>query len=556
MWMGLRQWLHNVPVADPIEYRQARLVQVILLGLSGVLLFAALLTLVAFPFTSGAIAAANLRNSISNVIGLIFLLVPLILLRRGNFRTAVAILMVELYLLAYTTFSEVGLEQGWIGVLELALPMSLAGLALSRRWLVAVYLASIAGVAATALAFYPMSGLPQNAPSVIIAFALIAGLLALFLDRFGAAFRASLAALRESEERYRLIADNAIDLISLIDHADRVTYASPSYQSVLGYPPARLTEHPASDIVHPDDRDRWLSQRGRAPALFRCRHADGTWRWLEGTRSLVAQGDRSYQLVVSRDVTERVAAEQALQHAHTELEQRVRDRTIELEAANKELEAFSYSVSHDLRAPLRAIDGYSRIVLEDYSAELPSEGQRYLQRLRENTKRMGNLIDDLLGFAQLSRLPLSRQPVALAHLAREALDELSGDYAGRQVEIQIAELPDCLGDPALLKQVLVNLLGNAIKYTRSREAARIELSYKAGDAETVYLVRDNGVGFDMRYSDKLFGVFQRMHRAEDYEGTGVGLAIVQRIIHRHGGRVWAEAEVGHGATFYFTLPAA
>jgi PAS domain S-box-containing protein len=556
MWMGLRQWLHNVPVADPIEYRQARLVQVILLGLSGVLLFAALLTLVAFPFTSGAIAAANLRNSISNVIGLIFLLVPLILLRRGNFRTAVAILMVELYLLAYTTFSEAGLEQGWIGVLELALPMSLAGLALSRRWLVAVYLASIAGVAATALAFYPMSGLPQNAPSVIIAFALIAGLLALFLDRFGAAFRASLAALRESEERYRLIADNAIDLISLIDHADRVTYASPSYQSVLGYPPARLTEHPASDIVHPDDRDRWLSQRGRAPALFRCRHADGTWRWLEGTRSLVAQGDRSYQLVVSRDVTERVAAEQALQQAHTELEQRVRDRTIELEAANKELEAFSYSVSHDLRAPLRAIDGYSRIVLEDYSAELPSEGQRYLQRLRENTKRMGNLIDDLLGFAQLSRLPLSRQPVALAHLAREALDELSGDYAGRQVEIQIAELPDCLGDPALLKQVLVNLLGNAIKYTRSREAARIELSYKAGDAETVYLVRDNGVGFDMRYSDKLFGVFQRMHRAEDYEGTGVGLAIVQRIIHRHGGRVWAEAEVGHGATFYFTLPAA
>ena len=224
-----------------------------------------------------------------------------------------------------------------------------------------------------------------------------------------------------------------------------------------------------------------------------------------------------------------------------------------LEAANKELEAFSYSVSHDLRAPLRAVDGFSRVLLEKYEAQLPSEAQRYLRLVRDNAQQMGRLIDDLLTFSRLSRQPLKLQPVSLAKLVRQALQDLRSEQEGKRVEFEIADLPPCSADPALLKQVWLNLLANALKYTRKREVARIEIGSHAEGGEHVYFVRDNGVGFDMRYANKLFGVFQRLHRAEEYEGTGVGLAIVQRIIHHHGGRVWAEAEVDKGATFYFTL---
>jgi signal transduction histidine kinase len=225
----------------------------------------------------------------------------------------------------------------------------------------------------------------------------------------------------------------------------------------------------------------------------------------------------------------------------------------QLEAANKELEAFSYSVSHDLRAPLRAIDGFSRIVLEDYAAQLPSEGQRYLQLVRGNTRQMGQLVDDLLTFSRLSRQPLSRQPVDPVDLVSRCLQDLQGERDGRHVEVSVVDLPAAQADPAMLKQVWVNLLGNALKFTRRRPVAVIEVGCRPAEAGPVYFVKDNGTGFDMRYAHKLFGVFQRLHRAEDYEGTGVGLALVQRIVHRHGGRVWAEAEVDKGAAFYFTL---
>ncbi len=225
----------------------------------------------------------------------------------------------------------------------------------------------------------------------------------------------------------------------------------------------------------------------------------------------------------------------------------------QLEAANKELEAFSYSVSHDLRAPLRAIDGFSRILLEDFAAQLPAESRRYLDLVRANTQQMGHLVDDLLAFSRLSRQPLNKQRVAPADLVRQALADLRAEQEGRRVEIVVGDLPDCEGDPALLKQVFVNLLANALKYTRKREVARIEVGCENREGERVCFVRDNGVGFDMQYVGKLFRVFQRLHRAEEYEGTGVGLAIVQRIIQRHGGRAWAEAEVNQGATFYFTI---
>jgi len=235
------------------------------------------------------------------------------------------------------------------------------------------------------------------------------------------------------------------------------------------------------------------------------------------------------------------------------LNQDLQHQTVELEAANKELEAFSYSVSHDLRAPLRAMNGFSRILLNDYAPQLPPEARRYLQMLRDNAQQMGHLIDDLLRFSRLSRSPLKKQLVAPTAIVCQALTDLRHEQENRQVEISISDLPVCQADPSLLKQVWVNLLANALKFTCHRAIAQIEVGYQETNDELVYFIKDNGVGFDMQYAHKLFGVFQRLHRAEDYDGTGVGLAIVWRIIHRHGGRVWAEAEVNKGANFYFTL---
>ena len=250
---------------------------------------------------------------------------------------------------------------------------------------------------------------------------------------------------------------------------------------------------------------------------------------------------------------------QEISSLNEELEQRVvelLERTAELEAANLELESFAYSVSHDLRAPLRAISGFSRILLEDHGPQLSNEPRRYLQLVRYHVHRMGDLIDDLLAFSSLGRQPLELRPVALTKLVSQALADLGSEQEGRQVEISFGDLPVCRGDPAMLKQVFINLLDNALKYTRKRKVAMIQVGCRDNgkqQGKCVCFVKDNGVGFDMGYADKLFDVFQRLHRAEEYEGTGVGLAIVQRIIHRHGGRVWAEAEVNQGATFYFTL---
>ena len=257
--------------------------------------------------------------------------------------------------------------------------------------------------------------------------------------------------------------------------------------------------------------------------------------------------------IYNSDITERKQAEEAVHQLNSELERRVKQRTNQLEAANKELEAFSYSVSHDLRAPLRAMDGFSEAVMGDCRELLPEKSQRYLQRIRSAAQQMGALIDDLLAFSRLSRLPLAKRPVDMADLVQSTLEELAPQREGRQVEIQCDNLPPCEGDPSLLKQIWVNLLSNALKYTRKREHAEIEIGCRSENGERIYFVRDNGTGFDMRYATKLFGVFQRLHRQEDYEGTGVGLAIIQRIVHRHGGRIWADARENHGATFSFTL---
>jgi len=249
----------------------------------------------------------------------------------------------------------------------------------------------------------------------------------------------------------------------------------------------------------------------------------------------------------------RKRTEDRMRQLNEELEARVMARTQALETANRELEAFSYSVSHDLRAPLRAIDGFSRILAEEHAAQLPAEGIRYLTLVRDSTKRMGMLIDDLLTFARISRQQLATHPVDPDKIARGALRDLQAETGNGKVQVEFGALPPATADPGLLKVVMVNLLGNAIKFTRHQPNPRVEVGSLLRGDQTVYFVRDNGVGFDMQYVEKLFGVFQRLHPEKEFEGTGVGLATVQRIIHRHGGDIWAEAKVDGGATFYFTL---
>jgi PAS domain S-box-containing protein len=246
----------------------------------------------------------------------------------------------------------------------------------------------------------------------------------------------------------------------------------------------------------------------------------------------------------------RVALVQSEEH----LEEQVQERTKQLETANKDLESFAYSVSHDLRVPLRAIDGFSQQVLKHYADKLDDEGKRWLTVVRDNTKKMGQLIDDILSFSRTGRLALSVLEVNMGELAHAVADELKTGMGERAVTVEIKPLPLCQGDAAMLRQVWVNLLGNAFKFTRPKPAATVEVGGRVEGAENIYYIKDNGVGFDMQYADKLFGLFQRLHGNEEFEGTGIGLAIVKRIVTRHGGRIWAEGKVGEGATFYFTVP--
>ena len=245
-----------------------------------------------------------------------------------------------------------------------------------------------------------------------------------------------------------------------------------------------------------------------------------------------------------------------IQEQNAVLEKRVRERTAELEAANDELEAFGSSAAHDLRTPLRAIKGFTDVLLDHRAGDLPSEAKRYVALIRDGSAQMSQLIEDLLSFSRLGRRELARQTMNVERLAREVLKELEGEYRGHRVQTRVAQLPDVDADPALVRVVFVNLLSNALKYSRTRDPAVVEVGVvqKSDEPSPVFFVRDNGVGFDMSNADKLFGVFQRLHLAHEFEGTGVGLATVRRIVERHGGRIWAEAAQDAGATFFFTLP--
>jgi signal transduction histidine kinase len=238
---------------------------------------------------------------------------------------------------------------------------------------------------------------------------------------------------------------------------------------------------------------------------------------------------------------------------NSELERRVEERTAQLEAANRELESFSYSVSHDLRAPLRAINGFSTILIADFSDQLSGEAQNFLQKIILSAKKMSILIDDLLDFSRLGRKPIQKQDVDPNIIVHAVIDSLETEMLPHPIQWSLGALPNVYADPMLLQQVYANLIGNAVKYSRNRQPAQVEIGSFTKDKQTIYFVRDNGAGFDMAYAEKLFGVFQRLHREEEFEGTGIGLATVQRILHRHGGRIWAESELQKGATFYFTL---
>jgi PAS domain S-box-containing protein len=379
--------------------------------------------------------------------------------------------------------------------------------------------------------------------------------------------------LRVSEERLRLTLEaTQIGIFDWDVLKDR-WYASPEYYTMLGYEAKDGMEDRSEWLakMHPHDRPQVEAKikevLARAPSAdrsdayayeARIRHADGSYRWhiVKGLGvKRDAQGSVKRMLGIRMDITERKATEEALRQLNMELDRRVLDRTAQLEAANKELEAFAYTVSHDLRAPLRHIDGYLQLLQKRAETALDDQSRHYMDAISDTVINMGQLIDDLLAFSRMGRHTLSFQQVDLGKLVGDVIRELEPDAAGRNIDWCIGDLPMVSGDTAMLRMVLGNLIANALKFTRPRQQARIEIGSLPGqNQETVIFLRDNGVGFDMAYGDKLFGVFQRLHHTDEFEGTGIGLANVRRLIARHGGRTWAKGKVDQGATFYFSLP--
>lgn len=411
---------------------------------------------------------------------------------------------------------------------------------------------------------------------------------------------------KESEQKilrmsqhYQALIEKAPDGIVLIDADGNFKYISPSARKMFGYLPTdELAGHPA-ELTHPEDLpavllllQNLMDHPAEVPTLqYRFIGKNQQWRWIESTFSNLLADPSVEAIVINfRDITDRKNAEEEISKLNQELEQKIVERTNELEnrsrelidneaalinlvedlnlksdelqksknqleMANKELEAFSYSVSHDLRAPLRAISGFINILIEDYDKVLDAEGRRICNVIQSNATKMGQLIDDLLSFSRLIRSEIHHSKIDMEKLVKNVLVDIETFQDLSQKNIEVNSLPPAYGDQNMLKQVWINLIGNAIKYSSKTEKANITIGSFVENNENVFFVKDNGVGFNMEYVHKLFGVFQRLHSTSEFEGTGVGLAIVQRIIKRHGGRVWAESEVGKGAVFYFSLPA-
>jgi len=398
---------------------------------------------------------------------------------------------------------------------------------------------------------------------VFIVFALVTGWFAARRRRIERELKRALDQLQEEvtvRTRQADLLDLTHDSIFVRDMDDVITYWNPGAQELMGWTAAQAVGKRARELLQtvfprPFEEIRAeLLRTGRWEGELTKTRADGARVVVNSRWSLQrdAQGRPLAILDINNDITERKRKEDDIRKLNAQLER----RTLDLEASNKELEAFAYSVSHDLRAPLRHVAAYTELLQKTAASALDERSQRYVSNLLEAAKKMGMLIDDLLAFSRIGRVERRMTPVSLAELAREVVREAQRDTEGRDVEWRIGEtLPSVHADRSMLRLALFNLVSNAVKFTRTRARAEIEIG--CSDAATegvVVFVRDNGVGFDMKYVNKLFGVFQRLHLAEDFEGTGIGLATVQRIIARHGGRVWAEGVVDGGATFYFSLP--
>ena len=360
--------------------------------------------------------------------------------------------------------------------------------------------------------------------------------------------------LVESREQFRAVAETASDAIISADGQGNIFHFNRAAERIFGYPAKEALGRPLTLLMperfqaqHQAGFQRFLATRqsriiGKTIELV-ARNKDGKEFPIEISIANWETPEGNFFTAILRDITTRKDAGEVL-----------KKRTAELEAANKELEAFSYSVSHDLRAPLRHIDGFSELLVDECGATLDDSGRRYIGVISESVKQMGRLIDDLLSFSKMGRVEMRQTQVGMNDLVKEVLRELAGETNGRKIEWEIDTLPDVRGDRSMLKQVWVNLLSNSVKYTRPRDLAKIKIGCSTRDGEAEFHVQDNGAGFDMKYVEKLFGVFQRLHRAEEFEGTGVGLANVRRIVTRHGGRTWAQSKIDEGSIFYFTLP--
>jgi PAS domain S-box-containing protein len=373
------------------------------------------------------------------------------------------------------------------------------------------------------------------------------------------------AALRQSEARKAAILETALDGVITMDHEGKIIEFSPAAEKLFGFTSADVVGRAVADTLIPpalrEPHRRGLEHyltTGQGPVLNRrlelsALRADQTEFPVELAITRIGNDEPPLFTGFVRDITERKQAEAQIRALNVDLEGRVLERTAQLEAAMRELEAFSYSVSHDLRAPLRQIDGFAQALLEDYADRLDDEGRQDLRWIRGGTQRMGHLIDDLLKLSRITRAELHHESVDLSAVAQEVAAELRQVDPDRKVQVQIAPNLVVMGDPGPLRVALENLLGNAWKFTRGKFHAHIEFGTAPCEGGVGFYVHDNGVGFDMSYADKLFGAFQRLHSEAEFEGTGIGLATVQRIVHRHGGRVWADGAVGEGATIWFTL---
>jgi PAS domain S-box-containing protein len=364
-------------------------------------------------------------------------------------------------------------------------------------------------------------------------------------------------ALRKSEYRMQSILDNSTAVISIKSIDGRYLLInqwfeklfSRNRQQVIGRTDHEIFPKEFADEFRKNDQ-QVIETRKPLHLEEIAPHRDGPHTYLSIKFPLEDGGSLYGICAISTDITERKKAEDAIKRLNTNLQR----QAMELESANRELEAFSYSVSHDLHAPLRAINGFSNVLINDYKNKLDPEAERLLDVIKTNAKQMSQLIDDLLAFSRLSRKSMDKRTIQMTEIARSVLDDLNIMDPGRTVSVTLDELPPAEGDPALIRQVFGNLISNAFKFSQNRTDSKVEIGSFTDNAENIYYVKDNGVGFNMDYASKLFRVFERLHRSEEFPGTGVGLAIVERIIQRHGGRVWGEGEPGHGATFYFSLP--